>query len=144
MENKKIIILAMVVFLGLLFMVLQMPDRKPDIEQKESLLVLWTTDNKETVENMLFMYSHNAMKQNWFDEVVVLVWGPSQKLLLNDEALQGYVRNMQESGVRFIACKACADNYDIADPLSELGVEVFYTGQFMTDWLKSGKRMLTL
>jgi hypothetical protein len=32
----------------------------------------------------------------------------------------------------------------IVEELEERGVNVFYTGQFLTDWLKSGKKYITI
>lgn len=36
--------------------------------------ILWTSDNKETVENMVLLYAHNAKLKAWMQEVTILVW----------------------------------------------------------------------
>ena len=110
----------------------------------DSLLILWTSGDREQALNMAFMYGLNARQQGWWEKVTLLVWGPSGNLLLADEELQWEVRRMQEAGVRLIACKTCAERYGIGSRLEKLGIEVFYTGEFLTDWLKSDKPMLTL
>jgi hypothetical protein len=46
--------------------------------------------------------------------------------------------------VRVIACRKCAENLYVVEELEKLGVEVFYTGEFLTNWLKSGERVLTI
>jgi hypothetical protein len=33
-------------------------------------------------KNVCFMYTHNAKRRGWFDEVHLIVWGPSDKLLV--------------------------------------------------------------
>ena len=43
-----------------------------------------------------------------------------------------------------IACRRCAELLDRVDALKALGVKVFYTGEYLTDWLKSGKRLLSI
>ena len=107
-------------------------------------LILWTSGDREEALNMGFMYGLNAKLHDWWDEVVLLVWGPSGNLLLADGELQREVADMQEAGVRTMACKACADRYGIAGRLTALGIEVVYTGEFLTDWLKAAKPMITL
>lgn len=107
------------------------------------LLVVWTSGDREVALKMVFMYGGNAQKQGWWENVTMLIWGPSQKLLAEDEELQERMAAMGELGVRFVACKACADSYPVTEELEKLGVEVFYTGQFLTDWLQSDGSVVT-
>jgi len=110
----------------------------------DAFLILWTSGDREAALNMGFMYGLNSKLHGWWEEITLLVWGPSGNLLFADEELQGEVRRMQDAGVRTIACKACADRYGIGSRMEKLGIEVFYTGEFLTDWIKSDKPMLTL
>lgn len=89
------------------------------------------------------MYTLNAKKQQWFDDIVLLIWGESQQLTANDPKLQKHIKKMQDAGIRIIACQACAANFNVIDQLKALDIEVFYTGQFLTEWLKSDKKILT-
>ena len=65
-----------------------------------------------------------------------MVWGPSQKLLTEDEELQDYIKKMIENGIGVLACKGCADQYGIADQLEQIGITVRYTGKDLTDFIK--------
>lgn len=105
--------------------------------RSDELLVVWTSGDRDVALKMVFMYTRNAKKQGWWDGVTMLVWGSSQKLLTEDEELQDELARMLDLGVRVVACKACADSYPVTVELENLGVEVFYTGQFLTDWLRS-------
>jgi hypothetical protein len=89
------------------------------------------------------MYTANAKKHGWWEEVTLLVWGPSQKLLTESEVLQEKLAETLDAGVRVLACKACADSYPVTEQLEDLGVEVFYTGEFLTDWIKSDGAVVT-
>lgn len=109
----------------------------------DELLVVWTSGEREVALKMVFMYAGNAKKHGWFRSVTLLCWGPSQRLLTEDRELQQDVLAMVDQGVRVIACKACADSYPVTEQLEELGVEVFYTGEFLTDWIKSGKPLVS-
>ena len=112
-------------------------------EAVNKLLVVWTSADREVALNMVLMYAHNAQRNGWMDQVTLLIWGPSQSLVLRDEEIREKVMAMKDAGVRLIACRSCADNYGIADRLSDLGIEVFGTGPTLTDWLKSDSRVIT-
>lgn len=110
----------------------------------KKLAVLWTSADREVALNMVFMYSLNAKKKGWFDEVKLIVWGPSAGLLANDTELREYLTEMIEVGVEVIACKACADSYSASDKLTKLGVNVFYVGEAFTEILKSDYKLLSV
>ncbi len=50
---------------------------------------------------------------------------------------------MQKDGVVIEACIACADAYGISDNLKKLGYDVKFMGKPLTDYLKSGAKVLT-
>ena len=100
------------------------------------LAVVWTSGDPDVAHKMTFMYVHASQKSDWFDENLVIVWGPSSKLLSEDEALQEKVKAMMEDGVRFQACQACADMYGVSPKLRELGIEVKYMGTPLTEMLQ--------
>jgi hypothetical protein len=89
------------------------------------------------------MYTHNAKKRGWWEQVRLLIWGPSGPLLAEDEELQARFRAMLADGVEALACKACSDRLGATEALEELGVNVFYVGTALTDMLKTGWATLT-
>ncbi len=111
--------------------------------QKEAK-ILWTTDNKDSAENMVLLYAHNAKLNGWMDEVTVLVWGASQKLIAQDKDIQEKVKLMIKDGVKVVACLKCADNMEITEGLNSCNIDVFYTGEFLSDWIKSGETIITV
>jgi hypothetical protein len=104
--------------------------------QPSRLAVVWTSGDRDVALKMVFMYTLNAKRRGWFDEVQLIVWGPSSKLLSVDEELQSEVAQMKAAGVELTACKACADSYGVSETLTELGVDVKYMGQPLTEMLK--------
>jgi hypothetical protein len=50
---------------------------------------------------------------------------------------------MKNAGVISEACKACADKYGVSQHLEQLGVQVRYMGQPLTDYIKAGKKVIT-
>lgn len=111
--------------------------------EPEELYVLWTSSDREVAMKMVFMYANNAKLKEWWKEVTLIVWGPSSKLLTEDDELQEYISKMQHAGVTLLACKACADSYGITPKLEAMGIEVKYMGQPLTTLLKAGKTMIT-
>jgi hypothetical protein len=101
------------------------------------LLVVWTSGDRDVALKMVYMYTYNAKKNGWWDEIRFLVWGPSSKLLSEDAELQDYIKKMKEEGVELLACKACADAYGVSEKLEALGIDVKYTGVPFTEMLKS-------
>jgi len=107
------------------------------------LLIVWTSGDPDVAHKMVFMYAYNAQKNGWWKQVSLLVWGPSAKLSSEDPEIQESLKKMKEQGVELIACKGCADQYGVSAKLEDLGIEVKYTGTYLTDFLKSGKKVVT-
>jgi hypothetical protein len=107
------------------------------------LAVLWTTGDAEVADRACLMYTHAAHKQKWFDQVTLIVWGPSARLLAADQEMQAKVKAMMQDGVKVQACVACADSYGVSARLKELGIEVKGMGAPLTDMLKQGWKVLT-
>ena len=112
--------------------------------EKDKLAVICASGDREVALKMVFMYTLNSRKKKWWDTVRLIVWGPSAKLLTEDQELQEYVGRIKEQGVELLACKACADMYGVSDKLSALGVSVIYMGEPMTEMLKGGWATLSL
>ena len=116
----------------------------PAQEQSQNkLAVLWTSGDPDVAEKVCFMYTHNAAKQGWWDEVVLIIWGPSARLLAGDKNLQGLIKNMQDDGIKVEACITCADMYGVSQTLAEMDIDVKGMGVPLTSYLKEGWKVLT-
>jgi hypothetical protein len=89
------------------------------------------------------MYVNVAAKNSWWNEISLIIWGPSSKLTSENIDIQKKIKEMQKSGVKVEACKACADQYGVSDKLIQLGIEVKYMGKPLTEILKSNKKLVT-
>jgi hypothetical protein len=143
MARLKFVSLILSVYLGLAA-VLCMPVQGQEKENSNSrLAVLWSSGDPDVAHRVCFMYTHNAKKQKWFDEVTLIVWGPSARLLAGDKDLQAEVRSMIADGVNVQACLACSDSYGVTEQLRRLGIDVKYMGKPLTDLLQQGWKVLT-
>ena len=111
-------------------------------KEPDRLAVLWTSGDPDVAHRVAFMYAHNAKKVGWFDDVTLIVWGPSQRILVGDKELQAKIKAMQEDGVVVEACIACAMEYGIVDQLKALGITVRGMGVPLTNYLKSDWKVL--
>ena len=108
------------------------------------LMVVWTSADPDVAEKVCLMYTHAAKKYGWFAEVHLVVWGPSQRLLVGDPAIQAKVKAMQEDGVVVEACVACATKLGLVDQIKALGYEVKGMGKPLTGALKDdGTEVIT-
>ncbi len=110
---------------------------------QDTLVVVWTSSDPYVAERVCLMYAHAAKTQKWFDEVILIVWGPSAKLISENSKLQEKVKTMQNDGVVIKACVACANSYGVTDELRSFGFEVKGMGKVLSDYLKSGARVIT-
>ncbi|MEJ2614352.1 MAG: DsrE family protein [Ignavibacteriaceae bacterium] len=111
---------------------------------KKQQLILWTSGDREVALKMVFMYALNCKKHSWMDNVRLLIWGPSAKLLSEDAELQKYLSELKKAGIELYACKACADMYGVSDKLINLGVTVKYAGKMLADLQKEGWFVLSI
>ena len=109
----------------------------------DKLVVVWTSDDPYVAERVALMYTHAAKTQGWFTDVTLIIWGPSAKLTSENLKIQEKLKAMQNDGVVIEACIACATAYNVVDDLKKLGFDVKGMGKPLTDYLKSGAKVLT-
>jgi len=122
---------------------LSMEGDSTTIAESEKLVVIWTSGDPEVAKKMVFMYTYNAKKYGWWEDITLVVWGPSAKLLTKDKELQESIIKMKEIGINLLASKGCSDQYDVSDDLENLGIEVKYIGVELTDFIKGDYHLVT-
>ena len=100
------------------------------------LMVVWTSGDPDVADKVCLMYTHAAKAYGWFAEVTLVVWGPSQRLLIGDPTIQAKVRAMQEDGIVVEACVACARKLELVEQLEALEIDVKGMGVPLTEALK--------
>jgi hypothetical protein len=115
-----------------------------DIYMKNSLNILWTNANPITAELMVFMYAEASVTRGWWDEVQIIIWGATAKLVAENKVIQTRLKEIQSSGVIVNACIACATELGVVEELSALGITLMPMGPPLTDILKNNERLLTV
>lgn len=106
--------------------------------------ILWTSDNKLTALTLIGMYTVNSLKNNWWDNVTVIIWGGVNELIAKDKEVQEVVKTMIDKHVKVYACEVCSDKANTTQLLKDLGVEVKYMGNPMTKLLQSEDKFITI
>lgn len=108
------------------------------------LNILWTSGEPDTFFKMVAMYAINAPKKGWWQEVSIIIWGASARLVGEHVAVRRRLLELSEAGVELRACRACAEQLGVAEVLEDLGIDVDYMGEPLTELLKSDAKLLTV
>jgi hypothetical protein len=109
----------------------------------DTLVVLWSSGDPEVAEKACLMFAHAAKRNDWFKEVILIVWGPSEKLLTENTKLKEKVALMKKDGVIVEACIACSNMYGVTNDLKVCEVDVKGMGAPLTRYLKRGYKILS-
>jgi hypothetical protein len=107
------------------------------IADSPRLAVVWSSSDIDVAHRTCLAYVENAVKNKWFAEVTLIVWGPSVKLLADDDELRAKIELLMEAGTKVYVSVTCAETYDVGDKLVELGVTLKPVGKLFTDLLNS-------
>lgn len=134
MKFLKVFFLALTVMLVANYVTLA--QEKPATEVSK-LMVLWTSDDPMVAERVALMYTGVAKQFGLFEDVSVIIWGPSAKLVAENVEVQAKLKDMMEKGVKLNACISCSNMYGVTDQLKALGINVDIMGAPLTNALKA-------
>lgn len=110
---------------------------------RNKLLIVWTTEEVEVAKKMVLLYGSVILPRGYWDEAHLMVWGPSARALAENSELQAMLKTVQAGGVETSACVVCSDDYGVSSTLQALGVKTIHTGEFLTEALQSGWKVIT-
>jgi len=143
-KNNFVTVVRLIIISCLLIITIPNTIMAQDMDgNNDKLAVLWVSGDRDVAEKSCLMYTHAAKRNGWFDEVVLIVWGSSSRLLAEDEALQEKIKAMQKDGVIVEACIACSNMLGVTEELKDLGIDVKGMGVPLTNYLKTGYHVLT-
>ena len=137
----KIILISLVLVSGSLRF-LNAQDVKTNTAS-DTLVVIWSSGDPDVAEKACLMYAHAAKRNSWFKEVILIVWGPSEKLLVENAMLKDKVSAMKKDGVIVEACIACSNMYGVTNDLKVCEVDVRGMGVPLTRYLKRGYKIVS-
>jgi len=108
----------------------------------EKLAVILTSAEHKVLE-MGLVYAKNVISYKWMADTKVYIFGASEVTIATDPELRQYVKEIIDLGTVPLACKWCSDNYRVSGLLAELGVEVEYIGEPVSEAIRAGYTPMT-
>ena len=84
------------------------------------------------------LYGTNARKYDWVDDVQFVVFGESERLMLQHPETFAL---LQDNNTAY--CKFVADDMGITQDLKEKGANVVYVGDYISNFIKEGYQVIT-
>ena len=107
------------------------------------LLIVWSTEEIEVAKKMVLLYGSVILPRGYWERAHLMIWGPSARVLAENEELQTMLKTLQESGVETSACVVCSDDYGVSAKLESLGVATMHTGELLTQALQNDWKVIT-
>ena len=85
------------------------------------------------------LWGRNAKRRGWVDEVRVIVFGDSERTVMDDDELFGMVQEIE--GALF--CRHVAEQDGTLEQLEQRGADVVYVGEPIAKAIKEGFTVLT-
>ncbi len=101
------------------------------------LVVIISTGELAKAEAGL-MYAVNCLKHGWMEDVQLFLFGPAERLVVEDPDLQELLRDFKRQERQAVACRFLSDRDGTSTALDDLGVEVDYVGSRISDLIKEG------
>jgi hypothetical protein len=136
------LILSVLVFVSGSIKFLNAQDVKTNTAS-DTLVVLWSSGDPDVAEKSCLMYAHAAKRNGWFKEVILIAWGPSEKLLAENTLLKDKISAMKKDGIIVEACVACSNMYGVTNDLKVCEVDVKGMGVPLTLYLKRGYKIIS-
>ncbi len=99
------------------------------------IVIISTADSEKAATGL--MYARNAKKFNWMDDVQLVFFGPSEKLLVEDETIIETVKKIP-GFEKTLVCKFLSDKDGTSEQIEELGLNVDYVGPIISGFINEG------
>lgn len=109
----------------------------------DKVFVILSSQDREVLLEVGLTYPFNAAKNGWMEGVKIILFGPSEKLVVNDAEVQSRLQEALATGIHVMACKWCSERMGITEELESLGIEVLYVGPVISELIKAGWTGLT-
>jgi len=110
----------------------------------QKLYILWTNSDEIVFDKMVTMYARNSKINGWWQDITVIIWGSTAKLAAESELVKLRIQELIQVEVKVSACKSCSDSLGTTEKLVEMGIEVKYWGEGLTEILKGSDKLLTI
>lgn len=110
----------------------------------QKLVLTWTSVSEDTFFNMITPFALTSQDEEWFREVVVLVWGGSAQTIAKTPAIKSELGIFREKGITVKCCRQCAEQYGIVNDLEKMDVDIVNMVYVFKDYMKEGARIVSV
>ncbi|MEG0949147.1 MAG: hypothetical protein RR212_05990 [Bacteroidales bacterium] len=110
----------------------------------QKLTVLWTSGEKDVALKVVLRYIDNALEKKTWQEIDLIIWGPSVQLAGDDETIKLKLESLMQRGLKAKACIVCAEEYGVAPVLEKMGVTLSMVGEELTHIIQDQMPLLSL
>lgn len=111
---------------------------------QKKLAIIWLSVDKQAAIDMALLYARDSLLNGWWQQVELILWGPSVQMAAESEALQQELELLRNVGVEIKVCLACAVRYGVSRQLSDRGYEVRGMGEHLTELLAGSHPVLVI
>jgi hypothetical protein len=105
-------------------------------EMKNVVFIFSTAEEDKLLAGMT--YAKNALKNKWFHDIKIFLFGPSEKTVVKSEKLRKILNELEQLGAFTTACKALSEKIDISKELLSAGIKVDFVGEPISQLINSG------
>ena len=116
---------------------------KKSIPENEKLVLVWSSGERDVALKTVLLFSYKSISEGWWKHVTLIIWGPSQKIVLEDSLVRNFLQKNINAGVEVIACKSCATDYNACEEFEGMGIDVRYVGQLVSEFTKGERKVMT-
>ena len=102
-------------------------------------VLIWLASGDRSKLMPGLMWGRNAKRNGWVDEVRVVVFGASERTIMEDEELFNMVQEIEGS----MFCRRVAENEGTVEQLEGLGANLVYVGEPIAKAITEGYTVLT-
>lgn len=99
------------------------------------IMIVATGEKEKALVGLI--YAQKALAQGWMADLMVIMFGPSEKLIVSDTGISRIAKDLALDN-KLIACKFIADQDNISEEIEVLGIRLDYVGSIITDYINRG------
>ncbi len=108
---------------------------------KENLAVISVSSNLEVFESMMASIASTSKTSNW-NQILLIFWGPSTKLLISDEMVRSKMEALKSQGVFVKVCKSSAEEFNVIEEIIWSHLDLIDTRDPVKEYQEKGWAVL--
>ena len=103
---------------------------------RKILIILSTAEREKAMAGLMF--AKNTHENHVFDEVRVVLFGPFERLLVEDKEIRDLGAEIFKIIAHPVACTTFADDPVVSDAIKSLGCEIDQVGGIISECIRNG------